>query len=457
METLPLLSRSFFRLGLSLFNGIVLLILTLSSCKKELGNLGLDAIPKGDLLEVSYSSGQSIIARCVLDSPTVSTTKFVMLGSAYDDVFGKSSASFYAQISPVNFLNDSSFAATFNDAIIDSLVFSLQFNPVLAYIYGNGNKNLGAQKVTIYQVTEDLFSDTAYKSNRQLSYDESTPLGQGWIYPSFADSVSVSGTNQAPQIRIKLSQQFATFLKQSASLEGGMQLRDAETFVKFFKGIYVKAENPSESPGSGCFYYFDLSALNSGLRMYYRTETFSDNVFFRCTDQSVSFNHFKHDLSQLTLLTDSFQNKQVGYIKAMHGLKTRLFFPGVKKLADSSTIAIVDANLTIKPVDNTYSSFRRPSRISALKVKNGGTLSATEDAIELGQQASLYGAELGSDGQYKLNITRYLQNLIKSGNTDFGLDIIRPGSGLYADRLVFGGPENQNHTLELKLKYIKLN
>ncbi len=442
--------------NISLYASFSLLILvTLNSCKKENQALGLDLLPEGDMMEATYNTGSTIKAWSIVDTAAKSSTKSVVLGSAFDPIFGKTEASFYAQLRPDNLIADSVFASTFQNSTIDSLVLSFVYNSSLANIYGNGSKSEAAQLVKIYRLTEAMNGDSSYNSNRDFAYDNSTPIGEGWIYPAFTDSVNINWLHQAPQVRIKLSANLANELKNAASYQGGMKIKDADTFLEFFKGIYVTAENPSGASNSGCFYYFDLSADYSGMRMYYHTSTGSDNVTFKISDKSASYSRFKHETSTLESLSNLELNKQTCYVQAMQGMKTRLFFPALVQLAKEKRVAIVDAQLTITPKEGTYGTFRRPSRISALKILVDGTIAGPEDAYELTDPTS-YGAELLSDGTYVLNITRYLQNRIKAGVTDYGLDILRPGGSLYADRLIFNGPESTENPLQLKVKYIEL-
>ena len=139
----------------------------------------------------------------------------------------------------------------------------------------------------------------------------------------------------------------------------------------------------------------------------------------------------------------------------MHSMKTRLFFPGLLSLTKNKKIAIVDAKLIITPSENSYSTFRRPNKLTALTLDENGKAIATKDAYEISDPAS-FGAEINVNGQYELKITRYLQGLIKPESIDRGLDILRPGGAIYAERLVFNGSEADSYPLYVKLKYIEI-
>lgn len=443
-------------MGYRKFAILILASFTIASCKKESDSIGYELLPEGDLLEVTYSGSAAIKALSLLDEPATSTSSAGILGTAIDPVFGKSSSSIYMQIYPVDLISDSSFASTFDQATIDSVVLSLAYSSIGGSIYGNSDKYLGAQEVKVYQVQEDmtLATDSSYKSDRSFAYDQ-TPIGKGWIYPNFLDSVNVGAVNKPAQLRIKLSNSFGHFLRDGASTNGGMKLKDADTFLAFMKGLYVTAENPSQSINTGGFYYLNLSSGYSGLTLYYKTATGTGSVFMKIPDRG-SFNHFTHETASLQALSDSSNlNKNTCFVQAMHSMKTRLFFPGILELAKNKKIAIVDAKLVISPQEGTYGTFRRPNKLTALTLDENGTAIATKDAYEISDPAS-YGAEINADGQYELQITRYLQGLAKISAVDRGLDILRPGGAIYAERLVFNGPNASSNALYIKLKYIEI-
>ncbi len=443
-------------MGYRILTLLILASLTIASCKKDSDSIGYELLPEGDLLEVTYSGSSAIKALSLLDEPATSTSSAGILGTAIDPVFGKTSSSIYMQVYPVDLISDSTFASTFDQAEIDSVVLSLVYSPIGGSIYGNSDKYLGAQEVKVYQVQEDmtLATDSSYKSNRSFNYDQN-PIGTGWIYPNYLDSVNVGALNKPAQIRIKLSKTFGNFIRDGASTNGGMKLKDADTFLEFMKGLYVTAENPSQSANIGGFYYLNLSSGYSGLTLYYKTSTGTGNIYMKIPDKG-SFNHFTHSTSSLEALSDSVNlNKTSCYVQAMHSMKTRLFFPGIQELARNKKIAIVDAKLVISPQDGTYDTFRRPNKLTALTLDENGTAIATKDAYEISDPAS-FGAEINSDGQYELQITRYLQGLAKSGAIDRGLDILRPGGAIYAERLVFNGPNATSNALFIKLKYIEI-
>ena len=428
----------------------------LSSCKKDTDNLGVELLPEGDLLEINFSGNSAITAYSILDEPATSTTSAGILGTAMDPVFGKTSSSIYMQLYPIDLLSDSIFASTFDQAIIDSVVLSLSYSSIGGSIYGNSDKYLGAQEVKVYQVQENmtLATDSSYKSDKSFIFDQS-PIGSGWIYPNYLDSVNVGASNKPAQIRIKLSKTFGNYLRDGASTSGGMKLKDADTFLEYMKGFYVTAENPSQAENTGGFYYLNLSSGYTGLTLYYKTSAGSGSIYMKVPERG-SFNHFSHDTPVLQNLSDSLiLNKKNCYIQSMHSMKTRLFFPGLLSLTKNKKIAIVDAKLIITPSENSYSTFRRPNKLTALTLDENGKAIATKDAYEISDPAS-FGAEINVNGQYELKITRYLQGLIKPESIDRGLDILRPGGAIYAERLVFNGSEADSYPLYVKLKYIEI-
>ena len=119
------------------------------SCEKEPGEIGLAIQPPDDKLEVRYTDTSSLVSYSVIeDSVKTDEMSINLLGSMYDPVFGKTTASFATQLRMANAGVD--FGV---NPQVDSLVLSL----VYVSYYGD---LLTQQTLHIYELDEDIFIDS---------------------------------------------------------------------------------------------------------------------------------------------------------------------------------------------------------------------------------------------------------------------------------------------------------
>src|SRR5699024_7847427 len=97
--------------------------------------------------------------------------------------------------------------------------------------------SLGTQTYTVYQIKDPSFSDTSlkYYIHQQFDLEEARPLGTATLTPkSIADSVSVLGTKEPAQLRIRLNDDLGEeFLSQTSD---GALLNDS-SFHLWLNGL----------------------------------------------------------------------------------------------------------------------------------------------------------------------------------------------------------------------------
>jgi hypothetical protein len=140
----------------------------------------------------------------------------------------------------------------------------------------------------------------------------------------------------------------------------------------------------------------------------------------------------------------------------MGGLKDSIHIPYLKHLYDSGRVSINKAELVIKmnSAGNT-SGFKNHDNLLIFRSDSVGKNTSILDAFE---SSSYYGGAYDiATGEYRFNIARYVQNIVKgineNGKTDYGLFIAPGGNTSNAQRTVLQG----GSSMKLIVTYTKIN
>lgn len=433
----------------------IFLLSFLFSCE-EPDIVGLEVQPPNDKMDVVFCDTITLVAYSVKeDSIRTDETVYNLLGSNYDPVFGKNSASFYSQVrlssDNVNFGTDSV-------PVCDSIVLSLLYKG----IYGDTS---APQTVKVYELAESIYKDSVYYSNREV-----LTTGVSIVYnnsktfvPNLKDSVTVGGEKQAPQLRIRLSDALGQqFLDASST-----SLSDNTNFLEFFKGIYVTSLPAS---GDGAIMYFDLLNSLSKITLYYHNNTTDSLKYnFVCNELCARINHFNHSKYQYAdpyllseVLGDTTNGDNILYIQSMAGLKIRIQYPYIRDLINNGRIAINKADLIVAADADHYgslSTYAPPPQLVLLEELDG----KIRLLLDQYEGMTYYGGAYNSSKkEYKFNIARHIQQVVDgpehNGKENLGLYLVvwladRPNK---ANRVVLNGTKRQNGNLRLQITYTKL-
>ena len=429
------------------FFGLLFLFLTLlSSCTNENSGIGLGFM---DQVGTDFTDTITVTAFSVLED-TINTTNLSgnMVGHLYDPVFGSMTASIYSQIAMsadnVNFGTD---------PVIDSCIFTLQ----LAGYYGDTNSRVG---IRVHQLTEALSSGITYYQNSTLSYDP-TPLNYSLtdytIRPS--QEVVVDTAIFSPHIRIRLSQAFGQYL-----LNHQTQLNN--NISSFLKGLYITAVSHTGSTG-----YVILTSMTSslsGITIYYHNADHSSLRYrLGCSSEGVRFNNYTHQygisthpaFQQEVLAGDQTLGASTLFVQGTGGVKTKISFPYLKDAFKEldNRVVINKAELIIKDIAPGEAYLLQPVGLTLQGIKNDGGISYLPDD-EYYTSSSYFGGTYDSDNhEYRFRITQYVQQLVSGkGDLSESVNLVVRGSGVRANRLIFGGtglPDDQR--LRLEISYTK--
>ncbi len=302
---------------------VIGLVFFIVSCEEDFGTLGTDIV--GDVnFNTNMADGFTVAAysKNYADGTNFNgiQTSNAPVGSIgyYDDpVYGTTTASLLSQVTL------STFNPSFGDEpVVDSVVFSMPYFSTLESIDEDGNNtytldsifnNTGGMRLSLYRSNFFLntfdpdsgFEDTAvYFSNDATSFngiegdlifqhnafepDASEIILTTPILDDNGDVIDVNNREEserlAPELRFRLDQDNANpniitnlvdWQEIIIDREGQNELLNQNTFVDYFRGLYLKAETIS---GEGSYFIFDPSQTN--ITIYYSfssTDTTDDD------------------------------------------------------------------------------------------------------------------------------------------------------------------------------------
>jgi len=418
----------------SAFTGILILLFFAFGCTKiDTTTLGEDLIPAIDNIH-TFDTTFSVIANNFGDAPcdTIHRDNLQALGIISNDpLFGKTNAKIYAELKPAFFPWNFP-TADANSFQVDSAVLILQ------YSHSFGDTNV-LQKVNVYQLSDTFNIADNYTTCKVLGYDNSILLGTKSYYPSrLKDSVHGYQEAAANQLRIPISKTLIeSFIKDSARI-----FRSNTDFQSYFKGFAIV---PDEATGGQALNYFNFST--SHLSLYLRSAsagTADTSVLnFALTGYSGLSNSIirERGTSEITNhLTNSTTGDTILYIQTSPGTYALLNIPGLNGLSNrvinraelivdqvyssNSSNDIFDApiNLSIEVKDSTLvngSYIQIPCDFSGTELQTG--------FAHLGGQLKTITDNAGqSIGEYRFNISRYLQSIVTKGKSNLTLRLSAP-------------------------------
>ena len=423
-------------------------LLFLFSCKDP-NTVGMEVLPSNDYLNVLYSDTATIISTTVLeDSLTSGNSSSNLAGTNVDPVFGLSRAGFYAQLAPLK-LSPNFGVEPQCDSVILALIYTGS--------YGDTSASALPQQFNVYQVTEDMSRDTVYYSNRKIGY--STLIGSYVFTPNIKDSVPVNGKNEAPQLRIQLDTSF--FRTYILNQTGQATLGSVSAFQTYFKGIYVTPDTINNIGNRILSFNLAAESLISRLHVYYHNAV-DTGVYDMSIDTKVScvaVNNFYHNYvgSQIeSKLNDPVAGSNEVYLQAMAGLKTKIDLPNLKNYKNIGRIAINRAELVISTNPGMINGYSPVGQLAVQGIDSAGKSIFTADYFEsTGFRGGVYDA---TTGEYKTNISRYVQQVLTGKVEDYGLYLVVYGGAVYANRsILYGSGTFLPAGIKLKITYSLLN
>jgi Domain of unknown function (DUF4270) len=436
----------------------------ITSCNKS-SVVGIDVLPANDLLNTAYIDTTTLLTQTVkmdylrTDETFLSSTNNVLLGTYIDPIFGKTTCSFYTQLMFNEKVNKNVDHPDFGkNPKIDYTILSLVYDP--AY-YGEDPK--AAQKINIYQVSDKTFSiDNVYNSNDTLTRSFVDLANNYTFTPDVTKTNIIMGEGPEPRLILLLNRAIGQSI-----IEHQLSMTDNATFQKFINGFYITTENTTSlNKGEGNILRFNMADSLTRLTIYYHNDSVKNaQLKFNFKLGSVArFSNFKHDFSgadpdlalQLSA-TPPIQNDIV-YLQSMAGLKVKIEMPYLMNWNKAGVIGINKAEMVIKiNPSSAYQpeTFAVPEKLTLFGINDDGTDYALPDQNE---GTTYFGGFYNTDTkEYRINISRYIQQILNGKRKNNGLHLLVYNGALNANRVVIGGGGNGSpYQMKLSISSTKI-
>lgn len=385
------------------------------------------------------------------DSLITSNQKRILIGNYEDPVFGTVKSESYFQLTPDNLELDNDISNSDTPVFVyDSIAMILRYD---RYYYGDTTK---LQTISIHKLTQKVKpnnEDDSFYNSSALAYDV-TNIGTKSFYPN---------PNEKDSVNIKLDNSFGNQLFQKLK---NNEVTSYDEFIDYFKGILIK---PQTTISANVIGYKTTSVL----RLYYSEQNNTseqESLFkdFEINDTNKQFNNISLNrtgtvIQNLPSFTDKLSSRSTNnssYIQSGTGVACRIDFPHIKELKYISNQGlIVDAELFLKPVKNTYSaSFPLTDSLQVFTCDNLNRISGTLKNSDGTQKfAILEGAsdEFNENIGYKINIGAFLYSeMLKTSGKKSSLILSFPNIFKGVNRIVVGNQINPENKMKLKIYYI---
>lgn len=403
------------------FSACFLFALTVSvSCKKNPAKFGTDTLSPENLLSSGGIDTFQLSTYSVEeDSLPSDNQRFALVGSMHDPKMGIVNAAFCTQFEFNGHITHPNTAIP----IMDSVVLTLKYGGV----YGKISQNT----YQVFELTEALSIDSTYYKNKDTwcsftdLVDPSTAVQTANVEDS---TLNQSGIKIPPLLKLKLDNSWG-YDKVYEAIHGTAFTSDA-AFKAYFKGLKVKVQETSPTPGQGAILYFELGNANTKLTFYYKLSgdasmtqyNISTVIGTGCADYNqVSVDNTgypvadvinNHINGQTQFYTQAFQSR--GVVK----------FPGVSDIPKNSVIH--DA-LLVLPVSYQTGNLYYPSYSADVVIE-------TEDYVAY--VGVTYDPTLK---RYVVPLTNYIQSIVNGTSDNEGIFINSSYFTSTAERVIFNG------------------
>lgn len=443
---------------------LVMGMLVLNSCEGELDNLG------SQLVDVNASEGYdkaySLIAYNINNGDVIradaSKLDSVRIGAFDEPVFGKQKVSYITQLRLNAYNPDFG-----KNPVVDSVVLTLKPRYESAtdsittttnedYIYPDGavaakkvvttypiskygKYKIGTQK-TPFTIKVNEVNDFLGGTSDSLTSNKAVALGAQIGSKSFngtvnsvvvtKDSDATELLNRAVSYRMKLDSAF--FQNKIIAKKGDQVLKDAASFIRYFKGISISVQ---EEDG----YLFSMAPNDTGITIYYKNDvTATDGTVTRTKAElalnlgsgnvhlsSIAYNRPATYITAMSAVgaPNDTSGDPLIYTQGMGGANFGLKIPAstivqLKNRYKNDKIGIVSAKIRVYNDDSWNNNYRKPNNMLVRAKDATGFLPDMASLANAGYSL-LKTANLSTkDAYYDIGITASLKTIIEDDTYD---------------------------------------
>lgn len=413
-----------------LFLPLALFLLLLPcACTENESSLGLEL--QDPFTFYHGTRDTAYLTACTIFDDSLSTSGYTaaVLGDYQDPIFGSMKAIVYSQFgAPTSGVNIT------DDVIFDSVVMTLVIDTVYPILPDSTPRTM---HIIVRQLAEALVSDSLYLSTNSLPQSDVV---------LFDDEV----TYYADSIRVRFNENIYPILRQTCT---------QAQFLNISKGLAIQLADHSQMALS-----VNFAATNTRITMFYHTAEMDSAAAaqgstrtpmtyqFSINSEAAHAMYYQHNYanSELSAFANNrnatIDGSQKLFLEPLGGTRIRLNMqPFVEQFRREHPTAVIHYAELLLPVHESADT-STPVRILALRNMADGTSSYVTDANVLTNSYTFS----GFDGyyhrdkhQYRLRVTRHLQELLRTG-IDYGTELFIDGRRSAAFRTVINGTESSS-------------
>ncbi len=403
--------------------------LSMMACTDDNSDLGIsltnpDAQYKGAL----YDSTTVIASTFREDSMNTANYANGVLGISNDDVFGKTEAAIFTQVS-LSTTGGISF-----ETAVDSVVLSLTCT-------GHYTKvKTAAKSMTAHFEVQPL----AQSMNIDSSYTSSSELA--CLPVKFFDSdVKFSFSDTVINLKLKNG----THKNSIHRFFDRKTYRNNEEFLDVLKGLRIKM-TPKGIYTDNLLLYVNFAASNTGLTVYYHDRldsVLSYNFILneRSTAAAAHSNFYRHTYAGTPLsafennAADSISGQEKLYLQPLGGTFVKLRFPDLSAWSKQHPHAVIHQAKLILPVADDASNDAPANRLLCYRYHENDSVTLVPDLIDGVLSSAFNGYYDKSSKQYVMRISRQIQQVVSGITKDCGLAIYIDARRTAANPVVLNG------------------
>lgn len=413
---------------------LISFLIVLFSCKKinEATTLGGDLIPPVDNVNTFEVALDAVTKNSLTtDSTQVLYSDQVALGDINDPEFGHVHANFDFNVSAPAYGAYPFLPRHDSLPAIDSVVLSLSYKGAYGDTISNGVQTLSVYEIPYSGPGTGLRTDTIYRYNDPASDFSGSLLGSATytINRLGIDSITIANPGVTYKtlntVRIQLNTSLGNKLIQMDTTGG---YKSDSVFHTLFNGLAIKSSNAGNALS-----YFSLSDTATKLVVYYKYKHNGND-----TTAIVEYHHSGNGQSNYVnvspggnwanSLTNANDDKV--YIQSSpSGSYAGLKIPGLDTLSNK---VIHRAEIIATQIPSTLSDpFAPPARLILDRIHHNTTDTAfvLQNDLTIGSDLSVDWTTFGGNysyGQYRFNITRYVQGIVTRHESNDSLRIYAP-------------------------------
>jgi hypothetical protein len=453
-------------------------------CDQEKFDAGIELVPDSLRINTGADDNYTVEAYTYkVEKLRTNNASKVLLGSYTDPILGKINASFVTELIPSSTNVD---PLKTDSTELDDLMLYLRYPLSGLRVYGDSTMPI---RIKVMEIKKYLsYSDTIYSNfmeselmavlidtitfnPKQIITDaDDAAEDKYWelIEEELADTAngkqpdtaSIERPDPVHLLAIKLPENLRDRITDLVT----SSINDFTTFAQQFNGLYLTIDDSDPNPNPNSISIFDYTDAETKVSLHYHydsdTTDMGRSYDFSLGGATTRFNLFNSNyLPGIENLTN--EQDTVIYLHGTAGLRAKIMFPDLDEKIKEGLYAVNRAELIFQVENGTEEGiYPVPNNLILKRIADEDEefdeypLEEYSILDQYGNISSYSGATY-NNGEYKFDITSYMQKVFKEDYDNNGLFLSIPDESINPSRVVLTSGEHSNR-IKLKLTLTKL-